>query len=65
MHSCHLTRFEEWAAELAVAAEPESRPLHGIRARIYDERRAAEQSFMATGIFRAAALDSRRRAEAD
>lgn len=56
--ACHLV-------EMAVAAEPDSRPLHAIRARIYDERRAAEQSFMATGIFRAAALDSRRRAETD
>ena len=46
--ACHLI-------ELAVAADPTSTSLHGMRAEIYEARRAAEQSLMSIGIFSAAA----------
>lgn len=52
--ACHLV-------EMAVLADPESRTNHAVRAAVYDQRRRAESSFMATGIYRAAALDSRSR----
>ena len=50
--ACHF-------AEMAVQAEPESRRAHEVRAAVYDERRGAEASFMASGIYRSAMLDSR------
>lgn len=50
--ACHLI-------ELAVAADPDSASLHGVRAEIYEARRAAEQSLMSIGIFSAAAAESR------
>ncbi|WP_419865297.1 alkyl sulfatase dimerization domain-containing protein [Candidatus Poriferisodalis sp.] len=50
--ACHLI-------ELAVAADPGSASLHGVRAEIYEARRAAEQSLMSIGIFSAAAAESR------
>lgn len=50
--ACHL-------AEMAVLAEPESQRCHQVRAAVYDARRKAETSYMASGIFRSAALDSR------
>jgi alkyl sulfatase BDS1-like metallo-beta-lactamase superfamily hydrolase len=50
--ACHLI-------ELAVAADPASVSLHGVRAEIYEARRAAEQSLMSIGIFSAAAAESR------
>ena len=40
-------------------AEPESRRAHEVRAAVYDRRRRDEQSYMASGIFRSAMLDSR------
>ncbi len=49
--ACHF-------AEMATQAEPENRRAHEVRAAVYDERRAAESSFMASGIFRSAMLDS-------
>ena len=55
--ACHLI-------ELAVAADPDSTSLHGVRAEIYEARRAAEQSLMSIGIFSAAAAESRDIAEA-
>lgn len=50
--ACHL-------AEMAVQADPDSRRAHGIRAAVYDQRRRVESSYMASGIFRSAMLDSR------
>jgi alkyl sulfatase BDS1-like metallo-beta-lactamase superfamily hydrolase len=44
--------------ELAVRAAPESRPLHGARAEIYEARRHRETSLMAKGIYGDAARDS-------
>jgi alkyl sulfatase BDS1-like metallo-beta-lactamase superfamily hydrolase len=55
--ACHF-------AELAACAAPNDRRVHEVRAAVYEARRAAERSFMASGIFRAAALDSRVRADA-
>ena len=46
--------------ELAVAAEPQDRRAHGIRAEIYDARARTEKSLMARGVYAAAADDSRR-----
>lgn len=54
--ACHLV-------EMAHLADPDDRAIHGLRAAVYDARRRAETSFMATGIYRAAALDSRDRLE--
>jgi alkyl sulfatase BDS1-like metallo-beta-lactamase superfamily hydrolase len=54
--ACHF-------AELAATAAPDDRHVHEVRAAVYDARRAAEQSFMASGIYRAAALDARQRAD--
>ena len=56
--ACHLI-------ELAVGADPSSASLHGVRAEIYEARRAAEQSLMSTSIFSAAAAESREIAESD
>ena len=53
--ACHL-------AEMAVLAAPESARCHSVRAAVYDTRRRAERSFMASGIYRSAALDARERA---
>lgn len=50
--ACHL-------AEMAVLAEPDSKSAHLARAAIYDARRRSEMSFMASGIYRSAALDSK------
>jgi alkyl sulfatase BDS1-like metallo-beta-lactamase superfamily hydrolase len=46
--------------ELAVAAGPEDRRAHGIRAEIYDARARQARSLMARGVYTAAADDSRR-----
>ncbi len=55
--ACHL-------AEMAVQADPQNRRCHEARATIYGARRAAETSFMASGIYRSAMLDSKAAAEA-
>ncbi len=52
--ACHF-------AELAVLADPNNRYAHGVRASVYEARRNQEQSYMASGIYRTAALDSRQR----
>ncbi len=52
--ACHLV-------EMAYLADPDDVAVHAIRAAIYEARRKVEKSFMATGIYRAAALDSRDR----
>ncbi len=52
--ACHLI-------EMAATATPDSQRIHEIRATIYTERRKIETSFMATGIYRSAALDSKAR----
>lgn len=49
--ACHL-------AEMATQAEPMSRRAHEVRAAVYGLRRDAEASYMASGIYRSAALDS-------
>jgi alkyl sulfatase BDS1-like metallo-beta-lactamase superfamily hydrolase len=49
--ACHLV-------ELAVLADPDDRRNHEVRAAVYEQRRRTETSFMATGIYRAAARDS-------
>jgi glyoxylase-like metal-dependent hydrolase (beta-lactamase superfamily II) len=49
--ACHLV-------EMAVLAKPDSPRLHGVRAAIYESRRAAEASYMASGIYRSAAMES-------
>ena len=54
--ACHLI-------EMAATATPDSKRIHEIRAAIYTERRKIETSFMATGIYRSAALDSKARIE--
>jgi alkyl sulfatase BDS1-like metallo-beta-lactamase superfamily hydrolase len=56
--ACHLI-------ETAVQAEPESRAAHAARAEIYKQRRKAETSLMAMGIFGTAARESAAIAEAD
>ena len=53
--ACHL-------AELAVQADPDSREAHGIRRDVYDQRRKAESSLMARGIYGWAARESARAA---
>jgi alkyl sulfatase BDS1-like metallo-beta-lactamase superfamily hydrolase len=50
--ACHL-------AEMAVQAGPDDRRAHAVRAAVYDARRQAEVSFMASGIYRSAMLDSK------
>jgi len=49
--ACHLI-------EMAVQADPDSRRAHEVRAAVYDERRRTESSYMASGIYRSAMLDS-------
>ena len=56
--ACHL-------AEMAALADPDSPRVHGVRAAVYDARRRQETSFMATGIYRAAAYESRQRSSSD
>jgi alkyl sulfatase BDS1-like metallo-beta-lactamase superfamily hydrolase len=56
--ACHL-------AEMAVLAEPDAAHLHAVRAAVYDARRRTETSYMATGIYRAAAADSAARSGSD
>jgi len=48
--------------EFAVQAEPDSARVHGARAEIYAQRRSAESSLMAKGVFGAAARESADRA---
>jgi alkyl sulfatase BDS1-like metallo-beta-lactamase superfamily hydrolase len=50
--ACHF-------AEYAVLAEGGSARAHEVRAAVYEARRDAERSYMASGIYRAAARDSR------
>lgn len=45
--------------ESALLAEPDNHRIHEIRINIYTERRKAEKSLMAKGIFRHAAIDSK------
>ena len=52
--ACHLV-------EMAYLADPNDRSILGIRAAVYEARRKVETSFMATGIYRAAVLDSKDR----
>ncbi len=54
--ACHL-------AEMAATASPDSRRCHEVRAAVYEARRDAEESYMASGIYRSAAIDARTRAE--
>jgi len=49
--ACHLI-------DLAAAADPASGPVHGIRADIYWQRRAEQQSVMAAAIYESAARES-------
>ncbi len=49
--ACHL-------ADFAGLAAPDDRRVHGARAEIYEQRRQAEPSLMAKGIFRAAGRES-------
>lgn len=55
--ACHLI---EWA----VAAAPDDRGAHGVRAEIYQQRRDQELSLMAKGVYAAAARESAAAAEA-
>jgi len=50
--ACHLI-------EMAATADADSKRIHEIRAAIYDQRRKIETSFMASGIYRSAAIDSK------
>ena len=52
--ACHLV-------EMAYLADPDDLTIHAVRASVYEARRRSETSFMATGIYRAAVLDSRDR----
>lgn len=54
--ACHLADLAGWAA-------PDDHAVHGARAEIYLQRRKAESSLMAKGIFAAAARDSQAVAE--
>jgi alkyl sulfatase BDS1-like metallo-beta-lactamase superfamily hydrolase len=49
--ACHLADFAGWAA-------PQDPVIHGARAEIYRQRRAAEPSLMSKGIYQAAARES-------
>jgi alkyl sulfatase BDS1-like metallo-beta-lactamase superfamily hydrolase len=49
--ACHLV-------ELAVQAAPGDATVHATRAAVYEQRRKAESSLMAKGLFRAAAAES-------
>jgi alkyl sulfatase BDS1-like metallo-beta-lactamase superfamily hydrolase len=50
--ACHLV-------ELAAQAEPANPAVHERREAVYEQRRRAERSLMAKGVFRTAALESR------
>jgi alkyl sulfatase BDS1-like metallo-beta-lactamase superfamily hydrolase len=52
------SHWVDWAAEAA----PDSKEAHALRAAVYERRMAAESSTMSKGIFRAAAVDSSKRA---
>ena len=52
-------RLASHFAEMAVMAEPESARCHQVRAAVYDARRKSEASYMARGIYRSAAIDSK------
>ena len=54
-------RLASHLAEMAVMAEPDSTRCHQVRAAVYDARRRVEASYMARGIFRTAAIDSKDR----
>lgn len=54
-------RLATHLVEFAAAAEPDNPAAWGARAEIYSARRDVERSFMASGIFRSAALDSQAR----
>jgi alkyl sulfatase BDS1-like metallo-beta-lactamase superfamily hydrolase len=49
--------------ELAVHAAPDDPWVHAARAAIYEARRDSERSFMASGIYRSAAIESRERVD--
>ena len=49
--ACPLADFAGWAA-------PDDATIHADRAEIYEQRRRAEPSLMAKGIFKAAARES-------
>ncbi len=51
-------RVGDLDVELAAAAAPDDKEVHGARAEIYRARRAAESSLMSKGIFAAAARES-------
>src|SRR5262245_24445648 len=51
-------------ADWAAAAEPASREVHLVRARVYEARAREAAALMTRGIFSAAAADSARRSEA-
>jgi alkyl sulfatase BDS1-like metallo-beta-lactamase superfamily hydrolase len=53
--ACHL-------AEMAVLAEPENKEAHAARADVFRERRSAETSLMARGIFRYTVAQSEEKA---
>jgi len=40
-------------------ADPDSARCHQVRAAVYDARRKVEASYMARGIYRSAAIDSK------
>ena len=56
--ACHLV-------ESAVQAEPDNLEAHAARARIYSDRRNAETSLMAKGVFGHAARESQKKVEAE
>lgn len=62
LHATGDTRMACHLLDWAVAAEPENRDAHRLRAEIYEARTAAESSTMAKGIYAAAARDSQARA---
>ena len=55
--ACHLI-------DLAAAAEPDSAAMHGVRAEIYWQRRAQQQSVMAAAIYESTARESDAKAAA-
>ena len=52
-------RLASHFAEMAVMADPDSARCHQVRAAVYDARRKSEASYMARGIYRSAAIDSK------
>ena len=55
--ACHLV-------DLAAAADPGSTAVHGVRAEIYWQRRAEQQSVMAAAIYESTARESDTKAAA-